>query len=238
MKPDISIIIPVMNETAIINTALKMLLKQKFSGMFEVIVVDGNSQGTTIGCIDHPDVLKITALPGRGAQMNAGAAVACGKNLLFLHCDTLLPRGGLESIHTVLKNPSIQAGAFDLSIQDRGFFFRMVEKTASFRSRITKIPYGDQAIFIRTCFFNQIGRYRHIPIMEDVDLMVRIKKAGGRIQFIDQPAATASRRWREEGRVYSTLRNWTLMLLFFFGVAPERLARFYQIRRDRSSDMA
>ena len=104
----------------------------------------------------------------------------------------------------------------------------MIEKTASLRSRITKIPYGDQAIFIRKKYFFEIGRYREIPIMEDVDLMVRIKKDQGKLKFLNSRVSTSSRRWEEEGMVYCTLRNWTILILFFLGTKPEKLAVFYK----------
>jgi len=233
MKPDLSVIIPVFKEQAVIHTALDNLYHQEFEGRFEVIVVDGSKACSTINLIENPNVIKLSSSPGRGTQMNIGARIASGETLLFLHCDTVLPQKAFKSIQALMEQPSILAGAFDLSIRARGVFFRMIEKTASLRSRITRIPYGDQAIFIkRSCFF-EIGQYRDIPIMEDVDLMKRMKKAGKKIEFLNQQTSTSPRRWQQEGMVYCTLRNWLLITLFFLGMNPVKLACFYKQHTDR-----
>jgi hypothetical protein len=99
---------------------------------------------------------------------------------------------------------------------------------ANLRSRLTRIPYGDQAIFIRASYFRSIGGFKEIPIMEDVDLMRRIKRKGWRIVIFQEPVITSARRWEKEGLLFGTLRNWFLMTLFLCGVSPERLARFYR----------
>jgi len=233
MKPDISIVIPVLNEHAVINKTIKVLYHQQFSGIFEVIVVDGSKDGSTISRIQNKAVIKIISPPGRGPQMNSGARMASGKIILFLHCDTILPEGALNAVLDIMKNQLVKAGAFDLSIDAKGFFYRMIEKTASFRSRITKIPYGDQAIFIRKNYFFEIGQYRNIPIMEDVELMQRIKKAKGSIRIINKQTTTSARRWEQEGALRCTLRNWMILTLFFWGVKPEKLAAFYKPEIDR-----
>jgi hypothetical protein len=120
-------------------------------------------------------------------------------------------------------------GAFDLRIDGRKIAFRVIETIASLRSRLTRIPYGDQAMFIRASYFRTLGGgFREIPIMEDVDLMQRLKRDGRRIVIIREGVTTSARRWEEEGPVFGTLRNWSLMVLYFCGVAPERLARFYR----------
>jgi rSAM/selenodomain-associated transferase 2 len=232
MQVDISIIIPVLNEGAVINQTICRLFHQKFSGIFEVIVVDDSRDANTINCIDTFDnnkkVIKLTSVQGRGCQMNKGAAKALGETLLFLHCDTTLPDSGLESIQRVMKNQTVKAGAFDLFINAGGAVYRIIERTASLRSRITRIPYGDQAIFIRKNYFFDIGQYLEVPIMEDVDLMQRIKKARGRIQFLNTKTSTSARRWQKEGAIYCTLRNWTILTFYFLGINPVKLAAFYK----------
>ena len=228
MKPDISIIVPVLNERETIHRTLKNLYLQKFDGIFEVIVVDGSEDGSTICCVENPSVITAISSPGRGIQMNCGARMAGGKILLFLHSDTILPHQGLNDILCLMKDPSIKAGAFDLSINNEGFAYRVIEKTASLRSRITRLPYGDQAVFIRQAYFFGIGCFRGIPIMEDVELMRRIKKANGKIGLLNSCTTTSPRRWETEGFVFCTLRNWIILILFFWGVKPEKLARVYK----------
>lgn len=226
MKADISVIIPVLNEQAGINKTVDGLFDRSCPGIMEVIVVDGDPEGSTIGRIRNSKVVKIISAPGRGVQMNRGADNASGETLVFLHCDTVLPENAFHLIQEALQDA--KAGAFDLSIDGNSFAYRIIEKTASLRSRLTKIPYGDQAIFIRSSFFFKLGQYREIPIMEDVNLMQRIKKAGECIRFIDQPVVTSGRRWQKEGLFRCTLRNWLLVILYLGGINPERLARFYK----------
>jgi hypothetical protein len=127
-----------------------------------------------------------------------------------------------------LKDRAIVGGAFDLGIDSKRFAFRVIEKMASWRSRLTRIPYGDQAIFIRADYFRQLGGFRNIPIMEDVELMQRIKQKKGEIKIISKRVLTSPRRWEKEGIVFCTLRNWFLISLYFMGVRPETLARLYK----------
>jgi hypothetical protein len=133
----------------------------------------------------------------------------------------------LNAIGQTLQSGDYVAGAFDLGIDSHRLAFRVIEKIACWRSRLTRIPYGDQAIFIRRDYFRSMGGFQDIPIMEDVDLMRRIKKKGGKIHILRDRVKTSARRWEKEGILYGTLRNWLLVSLFCAGVKPERLARFY-----------
>ena len=160
--------------------------------------------------------------------MNEGAALAEGNTLLFLHVDTRLPKDALGLIGSVMENNRYVAGAFDLGIKSSKPIFRIIERAASLRSRVTRIPFGDQGIFIRKDYFMKVGGYREIPVMEDVEIMDRIKKQGGRIYIIPRKVSTDSRRWEQEGVVRCTLRNWMLQILYFLGVSPHKLARFYK----------
>jgi hypothetical protein len=99
---------------------------------------------------------------------------------------------------------------------------------SSFRSRLSRIPFGDQALFIRKEYFNRIGGYKEIPLMEDVELMRRIKRTGDKIWIIPERVMTSARRWEREGVIYCTFRNWTLQILYLLGVSPDKLARFYK----------
>lgn len=227
MKYKISIVIPVLNEAPIIQDTIDHILDLPRSGKIEVIVVDGSPGGETIGVIRNENVTKITAEKGRSKQMNMGASLASGEILLFLHVDTILPGNALKSIRSLMEDKEVVGGAFDLGILSDRPVFRLIEKAASFRSRITRVPYGDQAIFIRKDFFDEIGGFKDIPLMEDVELMRRIRKTGGKIQIIRSSVKTSPRRWEKEGVVRCTLRNWTLLALYRLGLPPEKLARFY-----------
>lgn len=227
-KTLISVIIPVLDESVIIEKTVDRLREGNRGAFFEVIVVDGDLGGGTISRIGHKDVVAIVASrPGRGSQMNEGARVAKGDILLFLHADTFLPPGGLSAVGSAMMCRRYKAGAFDLGIDSTRSVFRLIEKIASLRSRITKIPFGDQAIFVGKDTFLAIGGYREMPIMEEVDLMRRIKKTGGKVFFIPQKVSTSPRRWEMEGVALCTLRNWILLLLYIAGVPPEKLCRFY-----------
>lgn len=228
MKPDISIIIPVINEQARIKGAIERLKKNQPSLKLEIIVVDGDENGSTINFLMDSAVTKLSCLPGRGMQLNTGAKKATADILLFLHCDTILPINGLRLIRQVMSDSRVDAGAFDLAINSRKKAFRVIEKIVSLRSRLTRIPYGDQAVFIRRRLLKALGGFKNIPLMEDVELMQRIKKHGKKLQIIRQPVQTSARRWEKEGLVYTTLRNWTILTLYYLGVPPEKLVQFYR----------
>ena len=224
----LSIIIPVLGEAERITALVDALCDQQSDGRCEIIVVDGDPDGGTIQVIHHRDVISVVSPKGRARQMNAGAALAQGENLLFLHADTRLPDGAFNRISTVLAQKQYVAGAFDLGIDSDRWALKVVACFASLRSRITRIPYGDQAIFMRKDYFTDIGGYQDIPLMEDVELMHRIKKRGERIAILSDRVSTSPRRWEREGIIYCTLRDWVLATLYSLGVSPDRLARFYR----------
>lgn len=167
--------------------------------------------------------------------MNAGAALAVADILIFLHADTRLPPQAFSLIDEVMNRGDFVGGAFDLSIDSNRSIYRFISRAASLRSRLTRIPYGDQAIFVRKGYFNTIGRYPGIPLMEDVAFMRKIKKAGGKIGFISTPIVTSARRWEQEGILYATLRNWLLLSAYFLGVSPDKLPRYYPSGKDLSA---
>jgi rSAM/selenodomain-associated transferase 2 len=228
MIPKFSFIIPVLNEGAIITRTIEHIWCLHASGVAEIIIVDGDPEGKTIDVARHMGVKTAISEKGRGNQMNRGAALAAGEILIFLHVDTTLPPDALELIEATMRDTSCTAGAFDLAIDSERPVFRFIEKAASLRSRVTRIPYGDQAIFMRRTDFMDLGGFKNIPIMEDVQIMQRIKKRGGKICIIDRAVRTSSRRWERDGIVYTTLRNWLLLILYLSGVKPEKLVRFYQ----------
>lgn|SRR5574341_362041 len=226
--PDISIIIPVLNESEGINDAIGRLRSIVSGNEAEIIVVDGDPAGSTINALKDKRVIKTLSGKGRAIQMNKGAALASGRILLFLHADTMLPQNALVSITKYMKDGRFVAGAFDLGIQTNRKIFKITERYVALRTRLTKVPFGDQAIFIRREYFDRIGGFKPVPIMEDFELMSRIKKRGDRIRIIPEKAMTSARRWEKEGVLYATFRNWMLQLLYLAGVSPERLSRFYK----------
>ena len=224
--PAISVIIPVLNEAQGINDVIAHIRSQAAVDAVEIIVVDGNPAGNTIKAISHPGIITAVAEKGRGSQMNCGAIRATGDILLFLHADTFLPPNAFSCIRKCMAVGHV-GGAFDLGIDTRKRIFRITERYVAWRTRLMRIPFGDQAIFVRRNYFERIGGYRDIPIMEDVDLMRRIRQRGDAICVIPEKVMTSARRWEKEGVVFATFRNWMLQFLYFIGVSPERLARFY-----------
>ncbi|PIE63263.1 MAG: glycosyl transferase [Desulfobacter postgatei] len=229
MSPLISVIIPVYCEDRRINLTIENLKASapEMISLAEIIVVDGDPEQSTLKVINDPDIIKKESEPGRGVQMNNGARAATADVLLFLHADTILPANALNTILDVCRDKDIVAGAFDLVIDAPHPGFRLIEKTATLRSRITRIPFGDQAIFIKTDCFKKLGGYKPVPLMEDVEIMLRIRQKGHQIRFISDPVITSARRWKKEGMIYTTLRNWILQLLFYTGVSPEKLKTYY-----------
>jgi rSAM/selenodomain-associated transferase 2 len=228
MMPKFSFIIPVWNEEAIISRTIEHIQDLGASGRAEIIVVDGDPAERTNKVVRQMGVKTAISEKGRGNQMNLGASIAAGDILIFLHADTFLPPDALKLIEAAMEDISCIAGAFDLQIDSEKPVFRLIEKVASLRSRLTRIPYGDQTIFIRKSDFHNLGGFNNVPIMEDVEFMRRIKKRKGKICIIKKAVRTSPRRWEKEGIVYTTLRNWLLISLYLCGVKPERLVRFYR----------
>jgi rSAM/selenodomain-associated transferase 2 len=225
----ISVIVPVFREAKTINRFLEMVQRVFPAPRHEIIVVDGSPERETLAAIQLPQVRTGGAGKGRARQMNRGAAMAKGTILLFLHADTRLPRDAPDLItHTLLRDPGLAGGAFSLGIDDDRLPLKIIEWSANLRSRLTRVPYGDQSIFLRKACFDRMGGFMEIPIMEDLALMTRIRKQGGRIHILKQKSVTSSRRWKKEGIVACTLRNWLIRLLYHLGVSADRLAAFYR----------
>ena len=158
----ITIVIPVLNEQRHIKKILQSLVG------YDVIVVDGGSQDSTIGVVRQFDVTLVNCARGRASQMNAGAERAEGDQLLFLHADTTLPLDW----DVVLRNTSrlnVAWGCFDVSFDDRSIIFNIIAKMMNFRTRLTGVCTGDQGMFIKRSIFNEVGGFADIPLMEDVE---------------------------------------------------------------------
>lgn len=230
--PTISIIIPVLYEAHGINPCLEALFTRFPEKSFGVIAVDGDAERTTIRQIVHPEVITLCAPPGRGKQMNAGANAATGEILLFLHADTRLPHNALSRVREVMDDKQYVAGAFTLRFESQRQAFALIARAASWRCRLTRLPYGDQAFFMSRKYFHEIGGFAEIPIMEDVEMMRRIRKRGERIRILHDAVTTSPRRWEKDGILYSVIRTWVLAFLFAFGADPVKLAKHYRTHQE------
>lgn len=223
--PLISIVIPVWNEREALGRHLPWL--QPLRGEeHEIILVDGGS--TDGGPDEVADLVdqSLTAPPGRASQMNAGAAVARGDILLFLHIDTVLPEDAAERVLQALQTPGAVWGRFDVRLSGRRPVFRRIERAINRRSRWSGIATGDQAIFVRRGTFEELGGYPDIPLMEDVALSRALRRLA-RPCCLPGPVITSSRRWERNGVVRTVLLMWWLRLLYRLGVSPQRLHRLY-----------
>ncbi|MEH1976754.1 MAG: TIGR04283 family arsenosugar biosynthesis glycosyltransferase [Nostoc sp.] len=220
----ISIIIPAINEAGNIK---KAIATTRANLNIEVIVVDGGSSDDTVAIAQSLNVKVISSSPGRAVQMNAGAVAASGEILLFLHADTRLPTGFDEMIRTALQQPGTVAGAFKLRIDASRLSLRWVEWGVNVRSHFYQMPYGDQAIFLTKEIFQQIGGFSELPIMEDFELMRRLKRIG-RVVIIPTPVVTSARRWLQKGVLKTTLLNQIVIIAYLLGVSPERICSWYR----------
>lgn len=219
----ISIIIPTLNEAENIKEAI---VTTQLNTNIEVIIVDGGSKDDTIEIAQSLSVKVISSSPGRAVQMNAGAVAATGEILLFLHADTRLPIGFDEMVGTALQQPGNVAGAFNLRIDASLLSLRWVELGVNVRSHFYQMPYGDQAIFLTKVVFHQIGGFPELPIMEDFELIRRLKRIG-RIVIIPTPVVTSARRWLQKGVFKTTLLNQIVIIAYLLGVSPERICSWY-----------
>lgn len=223
----ISVIIPVLHEGERINAIIDSLKSAAAGVAYETIVVDGDSSGGTIERIIDTSVITLSAPRSRASQMNAGSARASGEVLLFLHADTFLPPKAFPKIIAAISDKRFTGGAFDLKITNNKWIFRVISLAASLKHRMTRVPYGDQAIFILRSYFENIGGYAPVPLMEDVELMRRVKRQGGRIVILPETVTTSSRKWENDGIFYTVIRNWLIQTLYLAGVPSERLVRYY-----------
>ncbi len=222
----ISIIIPVLNEAAIIKHTLEKL---HLSPEVEVIVVDGGSQDRTLAIAQEMGVKAMIILGGRSAQLNAGAEIAQGKILLFLHIDTCLPRNFIDLITQTLQQPKVIAGAFELAIEGENRSLRWIETLVKMRSHLFSLPYGDQGIFMCKQAFTNVGGFASMPIMEDFELVQRLKSYG-KIAIASGSVITSGRRWQTLGVWKTTLINQLVIAGYYLGVSPSKLSRFYRNR--------
>lgn len=215
----ISVIIPALNEEANLPFAVRSV-----GCGHEVILADGGSTDRTVKIAEKLGLKTIISGTGRGSQMDGAALRATGDILLFLHADSILPQGWERKVRETMREGFI-AGGFNLRIGSDKDRFRLAEKVISFRSRRLGLIYGDQAIFARKDIFFRAGGFRKLPLMEDIDCVKRLR-GQGKVALISDEVITSSRRW-EQGFLRNTFKNWFFLALYFAGVSPQRLYRWY-----------
>jgi rSAM/selenodomain-associated transferase 2 len=229
--PTISVIVPVLDEVRSLEAALASLGHQ---ARVEIIVVNGGERTPAMAALERaaPHVSWLMSPPGRGRQMNLGARRARGDWLLFLHADTRLPAGWVDELERAGRQAGVVGGSFRFRLDADRWWARAIERGVAARVRWLGLPYGDQALFVRRETFVALGGYREMPLMEDVDFVRRMRRAG-RLHHSRLPAVTAARRWEADGWIRRSVENVILLLLFLAGVSPARLALRYRRQRGR-----
>jgi rSAM/selenodomain-associated transferase 2 len=218
----VSIVVPVLDD---LDAARALLLQLQADGRAEIVLVDGGfDAGLDALVVSRPDVRLVRSAPGRGRQMNTGAALASGAWLLFLHSDSRLPEDWLTFIAQI--PPGVGGGWFRFGLDDPAWQARAVECGVAWRVRTLRLPYGDQGLFVRRRVFDQLGGFSDLPLMEDVEFVRRLVRA---VPTVEIPATllTSARRWRRDGWARRSVRNLMLITLYFAGVPAARLAQWY-----------
>lgn len=227
MKPQLSVIIPTLNEEHSLPGTLSTCFEED---ALEVLVVDGGSDDNTLLIAQQAGAVILKSAPGRALQLNNGASGANGNILLFLHADTLLPKGFLSLVVEALRKPGVAGGAFSLRIDSRRKALRCISAGANLRSRLLGMPYGDQALFVRAETFACLGGFRQMEIMEDF-IFMRSLRRHGKVVTLPQVVVTSARRWEKMGVVRTTLINQLMVCGYTLGVPTATLAKWYQRAR-------
>lgn len=222
----LSIVIPTLNEAGVVVAALEALQPLRAAG-HELVVIDGGSDDGTPD-LAMPWADRVANAPrGRAHQMNAGARIAGGDVLLFLHADTRLPARADRVVLDGLAGSGRAWGRFDVRIDGRHPLLRLIAGLMNARSRWTGIATGDQAVFVRRDAFAAVGGFPPLPLMEDVALSAALKRVS-RPLCLPARVTTSGRRWESHGVLRTILLMWWLRLRYFFGTSPERLAEIYR----------
>ncbi len=224
--PSLSIIIPALNEAEGVERLLQSLSEMRSRGV-EIIVVDGGSEDGTLDIARTLADQVVTTPRGRAAQMNAGAALARGQTFLFLHADSYLPRDADILVSSALARSKRVWGRFKIGFDSSHPALVLVSIMINFRTRLTGIATGDQAIFVRSEIFKSLGGYPDIPLMEDIALSKALR-ALTRPVSIPQKVVTSARRWQEHGILRTIFLMWRLRLSYFLGSDPRALQRLYE----------
>ncbi len=225
-----TVIIPTLNEASVIETTLRLTSRLGFD---DIVVVDGGSSDGTPMIVDSvkadfdsPPIRLITAPRGRAVQLNVGARASVHEVLLFLHADSRLPLDARPLIRQALADPQVVGGRFDVRFDSPSRWGWVIARCMNLRSRLSRISTGDQAIFVRRTVFDHLGGFPDIPIMEDVEFSARLKRIGPTVA-LRSFVTTSFRRWERQGPLRTIVLMWTLRFLYWIGVSPATLSRWY-----------
>jgi len=233
----ISVIIPTLNEE---RTIIATLAHTADLGFDELIVVDGGSFDQTPVLVESyrlstqssalSPLRLVTAPPGRALQMNEGAKTSGGEILLFLHADTQLPADAKSLIDTTLADQRMVGGRFDVRFDRPLMWGTIISTMMNWRSRLSGLATGDQALFVRRPIFEQMGGFADIPLMEDIEFSRRLKRAGA-TAALTATVTTSFRRWEQHGPLRTMFLMWTLRFLYWMGISPSHLVKWYKAVR-------
>lgn len=224
----LSVVIPTFDSAQEIGETMKALLCPEAQNLIgEIIIVDGGSADITRDIARDAGAKVVIAKRGRGGQLATGAKSATGEHLLFLHGDTRLGIGWVEAIKNFIadRRNAEQVAVFRFRLDDNCAAAWRLARAVAWRTEYLGLPYGDQALLLSSALYHRLGGYASIPIMEDVDLIRRIGRR--QIVVLDADAITSAKRYRREGYLFRSIRNLTLLALYFAGVSPHHLARHY-----------
>ena len=237
MAMPISVIIPTLNEE---RTIMATLAHTASLGFDELIVVDGGSTDETPALVESyrlrsqssglSPVQWVTAPCGRARQMNEGAKVSRGEILLFLHADAQLPEDAKTMIDRTLADQRMVGGRFDVRFDRPSMWGTIISRMMNWRSRLSSIATGDQALFVRRPIFEQMGGFADMPLMEDIEFSRRLKRKGA-TAALTATVTTSFRRWERHGPLRTILLMWTLRFLYWIGISPSHLVEWYKAVR-------